>query len=202
MHVCNSNEPPEIPADLSPAGKDFILSCLKRNPSDRPNVYQLLRHPFVKDGFDDELKETPTQKPQSTDFNSGSTGYASVSPIIKEPISSPNSVASETNPDPLRGTDDYIESLNPYHTVEPPFKIEMASLNRQQEDKPDKVQEIALVLQRPSLSLSETDELDSLKGTEPYSGERKPQEPALVLRRPSLSGCEGSAVVFSVSESC
>lgn len=155
MHVCNSNDPPEIPSDLSPAGKDFILSCLRRNPSDRPNVYQLLRHPFVKDGFDDELKDTPpVERPPKLDFNSGSTGFASGSPIIKGQIDSPDTVKLGGTPDLQRGTESYIDSLNPYHTVEPPFKIEMASLNRQQEEKPQDV--VALVLQRPSLTGSES----------------------------------------------
>lgn len=38
MQVGNSNEPPSIPAELSPEAKDFILSCFRRNPNQRPNV--------------------------------------------------------------------------------------------------------------------------------------------------------------------
>ncbi|CAM8920752.1 unnamed protein product [Rhodiola kirilowii] len=39
---------PEIPDDLSDDSRDFILQCLKVNPSDRPTAAQLLDHPFVQ----------------------------------------------------------------------------------------------------------------------------------------------------------
>ncbi|CAM8972023.1 unnamed protein product [Rhodiola kirilowii] len=39
---------PEIPDDLSYDSRNFILQCLKVNPSDRPTAAELLDHPFVK----------------------------------------------------------------------------------------------------------------------------------------------------------
>mmetsp|Transcript_36764 Transcript_36764/g.95194 ORF Transcript_36764/g.95194 Transcript_36764/m.95194 type:complete len:336 (-) Transcript_36764:377-1384(-) len=39
-------EPP--PEDASDEFRDFVLSCLHRNPADRPTVTQLMDHPFVQ----------------------------------------------------------------------------------------------------------------------------------------------------------
>jgi len=39
LHVGATNEPPKLPNDLSEVAKDFILSCFKRDPRDRLNVY-------------------------------------------------------------------------------------------------------------------------------------------------------------------
>lgn len=38
---------PEIPANLSVQGKDFLEKCLRRNPEDRWTAGQLLNHPFL-----------------------------------------------------------------------------------------------------------------------------------------------------------
>ncbi|KAJ7567050.1 hypothetical protein O6H91_02G130300 [Diphasiastrum complanatum] len=40
-------ELPPIPEDLSPEAQDFILSCLKLKPQDRPSASELLQHRFV-----------------------------------------------------------------------------------------------------------------------------------------------------------
>lgn len=42
-----SNEFPELPAQLSELGRDFVDKCLKRNRVDRWSCDQLLQHPFV-----------------------------------------------------------------------------------------------------------------------------------------------------------
>jgi serine/threonine protein kinase len=47
FQIAEATEPPKLPPDLSPEIKDFIFQCFKRTPTDRPNVYQLLRHPFI-----------------------------------------------------------------------------------------------------------------------------------------------------------
>jgi serine/threonine protein kinase len=45
--IYNIKEPPAIPEFLSSELRDFISCCLKIEPKDRWNVYQLLRHPFI-----------------------------------------------------------------------------------------------------------------------------------------------------------
>ncbi|KAM3377629.1 mitogen-activated protein kinase kinase kinase 1 isoform X1 [Capsicum galapagoense] len=40
-------EPPPIPDTLSTEAQDFIKSCLRVNPNDRPTASELLEHPFV-----------------------------------------------------------------------------------------------------------------------------------------------------------
>lgn len=45
--IYHAKEPPSIPDTLSSELKDFIKSCLKMEPKERLNVYQLLRHPFI-----------------------------------------------------------------------------------------------------------------------------------------------------------
>ncbi|KAM7250891.1 hypothetical protein ACFE04_022774 [Oxalis oulophora] len=49
-------KPPDIPDSLSMDAQDFILKCLKVNPSDRPTAAQLLGHPFLK-----KILSTPSQ---------------------------------------------------------------------------------------------------------------------------------------------
>ncbi|KAH9609032.1 hypothetical protein KSS87_004039 [Heliosperma pusillum] len=41
-------ESPAIPETLSPEGKDFLNSCFRRNPADRPSASKLLEHSFLK----------------------------------------------------------------------------------------------------------------------------------------------------------
>jgi serine/threonine protein kinase len=43
----NTKEPPKVPENLSPDLRDFIRCCLRIEPRDRLNVFQLLRHPFI-----------------------------------------------------------------------------------------------------------------------------------------------------------
>eukprot|EP00252_Welwitschia_mirabilis_P012008 TRINITY_DN26703_c0_g1_i1.p1 TRINITY_DN26703_c0_g1~~TRINITY_DN26703_c0_g1_i1.p1 ORF type:complete len:842 (+),score=87.97 TRINITY_DN26703_c0_g1_i1:179-2704(+) len=46
--IWNSKELPELPANLSEDGKDFIRLCLQRDPGKRPSAARLLEHQFVK----------------------------------------------------------------------------------------------------------------------------------------------------------
>ncbi|OMO82876.1 hypothetical protein CCACVL1_11725 [Corchorus capsularis] len=45
--IANSDELPELPAQLSELGKDFLDKCLRRNRNERWSCDQLLQHPFV-----------------------------------------------------------------------------------------------------------------------------------------------------------
>jgi hypothetical protein len=45
--VVKTDQLPVLPATVSAECKDFIYSCLKRNPEERLNVYKLLRHKFL-----------------------------------------------------------------------------------------------------------------------------------------------------------
>ena len=83
MHVGTTNEPPEIPKDLSEHAKDFILQCFGRNPSSRPNVCKLLKHPFIQ-GIPPIMMpiSSSTLMPNLNEemFTSNSTKYSSISP--------------------------------------------------------------------------------------------------------------------------
>lgn len=50
FHIASSNDIPHLPShlDFSPEAHDFILRCLKRNPSERPSPSILLAHAFIK----------------------------------------------------------------------------------------------------------------------------------------------------------
>eukprot|EP00743_Colponemidia_sp_Colp-15_P006913 GILK01007462.1.p1 GENE.GILK01007462.1~~GILK01007462.1.p1 ORF type:complete len:728 (-),score=124.50 GILK01007462.1:146-2329(-) len=45
--IAMSNDLPEVPSHLSASCRDFILTCLQRDPSKRPTADILLQHPFV-----------------------------------------------------------------------------------------------------------------------------------------------------------
>jgi serine/threonine protein kinase len=40
---------PDFPQGMNAAAKDFIQQCLRKQPSERPDVRDLLSHPFVRD---------------------------------------------------------------------------------------------------------------------------------------------------------
>ncbi len=50
-HIGSTNDPPQLPDELSEDGKDFVLWCLERDPVKRPNVLRLLEHPFITEPF-------------------------------------------------------------------------------------------------------------------------------------------------------
>ena len=47
--ICKNNEPPKIPEGMSELLKDFVEKCLVFEPKKRFNVYELKRHPFLKE---------------------------------------------------------------------------------------------------------------------------------------------------------
>jgi len=82
MHVGTTDDPPEIPKELSEHAKDFILKCFIRNPSSRPNVCKLLKHPFIQ-GIPPIMmplsSSTPMPNLNEEIFASNSTKYSSTS---------------------------------------------------------------------------------------------------------------------------
>lgn len=53
-HIGNPNESPEIPEFLSENAKDFLRKCLQYKPQKRGNVYELLRHSWLSEMFQDD----------------------------------------------------------------------------------------------------------------------------------------------------
>ncbi|XP_024013605.1 mitogen-activated protein kinase kinase kinase YODA [Eutrema salsugineum] len=49
--IGNSKALPDIPDHLSEEGKDFVRTCLQRNPANRPTAAQILDHPFVRNAM-------------------------------------------------------------------------------------------------------------------------------------------------------
>ncbi len=47
FHIGTTNSHPPIPEHLSHQGNDFPLKCLQTEPTLRPSVTELLKHPFV-----------------------------------------------------------------------------------------------------------------------------------------------------------
>ncbi|KAF2078532.1 hypothetical protein CYY_000157 [Polysphondylium violaceum] len=46
-HIANTNSTPKVPDHLSSEAHDFLSLCFKRDPKERPDATQLLKHPFV-----------------------------------------------------------------------------------------------------------------------------------------------------------
>ena len=57
FQIMNSLEPPEIPNNCSGTLSNFISCCLKVKPTERLNVTQLLRHPFILGTLTQRVKE-------------------------------------------------------------------------------------------------------------------------------------------------
>jgi serine/threonine protein kinase len=45
--IYHAKEPPAFPQNINSELKDFLGCCLKIEPKERWNVFQLLRHPFI-----------------------------------------------------------------------------------------------------------------------------------------------------------
>jgi serine/threonine protein kinase len=47
LQIATTQEPPKLPPNVSPELRSFIELCFKRDPHQRANVYELLRHSFI-----------------------------------------------------------------------------------------------------------------------------------------------------------
>ncbi len=58
-HLYHTKEPPKIAEHLTAELKNFLSCCLKIEPKERWNVYQLLRHPFITGTGDFVFSSSP-----------------------------------------------------------------------------------------------------------------------------------------------
>lgn len=98
------NESPEIPAEISEEGRDFLIRCFARDPRERWTAEMLLGHAFVADLGDDEAtvgrsvgaEEAPSASPRGPfDFPEE---CVSVDSSIPETPLSPRPLRSSTPP--------------------------------------------------------------------------------------------------------
>ena len=90
MHVCTTDEAPHLPPELSEAAKDFILSCFKRKPSERPNVCKLLKHPFISSLRSPQLEMGIVRNEEN--YASNSTKFSTMEPRFRADVSVESSI--------------------------------------------------------------------------------------------------------------
>jgi serine/threonine protein kinase len=127
MHVCTTEESPNLPDTLSSVCQDFILSCFKRNPSDRLNAHKLLNHPFLRSSITPSVRVSP--KPSIDCFSSWSSKYKSndlktgkVSSFVISPLDEtlePAVNLADIKKQSISGEN--FEEMNPEHAVKGPF---------------------------------------------------------------------------------
>ena len=49
--VVKGDKPAHLPPTVSEKCRNFIYSCMRKNPNERPNVHELLQHPFLNDTY-------------------------------------------------------------------------------------------------------------------------------------------------------
>jgi serine/threonine protein kinase len=75
-----TSPPPKLEGSFSSSFKDFVATCLKLNPSDRPSAKELLNHPFISQSKDTSLvlqisqryKAWAASQPQTSSSSSSS----------------------------------------------------------------------------------------------------------------------------------
>eukprot|EP00357_Protocruzia_adherens_P010609 CAMPEP_0115039414 /NCGR_PEP_ID=MMETSP0216-20121206/44013_1 /TAXON_ID=223996 /ORGANISM="Protocruzia adherens, Strain Boccale" /LENGTH=857 /DNA_ID=CAMNT_0002420047 /DNA_START=224 /DNA_END=2797 /DNA_ORIENTATION=+ len=84
FQIAQSAKTPTIPENLSEELEDFLTLCLQRYPKDRPNVKQLLRHPFIVGPEDDHDMTHYPGFGDDEHFGSSSsyTSYSSKKPMF------------------------------------------------------------------------------------------------------------------------
>ena len=60
--VCRSGEVPCLPKEFSDDARNFVSLCFRRNPMERPNVCELLQHPFICSNNNPEFFRTDSTK--------------------------------------------------------------------------------------------------------------------------------------------
>ncbi|OMJ65391.1 hypothetical protein SteCoe_38314 [Stentor coeruleus] len=126
MHVCTTEDTPELPNEISQVAKEFILSCFRRRPCDRPNVCKLLNHPFIKYTCNPRL-DFPLCRSEDH-YNSCSTKFSSSDVKFQGKISLASIVDStleaeyETREGKAKQRQiENFENMNPEHAVNAPF---------------------------------------------------------------------------------
>ena len=115
MHVCTTDESPHLPPELSDIAKDFILSCFKRKPSDRPNVCKLLRHPFINTLGRPKLEISMVRGEEN--YASNSTKFSTIEQKFRFDPRIDLSIVGINE----RHSIDNFEDMNPEHAVKAPF---------------------------------------------------------------------------------
>jgi serine/threonine protein kinase len=70
MKVCRTDTVPALPKGFSDDARNFVQLCLRRKPWDRPNVHELLSHPFVNSNEKPELFQSDSTKFLTDNLNS------------------------------------------------------------------------------------------------------------------------------------
>lgn len=116
MHVCRTTDTPQIPEDFSASAVDFIQSCFRRNPTDRPNASKLLNHPFITGSF------SPAFTLSSEIFNSTGSKYSTSGPASSRPKTKKKDLEEQKiNIEFPRNSLEDLEGLNPEHGIKGPF---------------------------------------------------------------------------------
>ena len=91
LAIAEAKEPPKYPKDISPELKSFMDCCFKKDPYQRANVYELLRHNFINvqakiqhyhfalDKIDEENTPGPTPSEYSKKIGSSRSGERATS---------------------------------------------------------------------------------------------------------------------------
>lgn len=88
--VVKGTKLPPIPKKLSQQATDFLNCCLKREPDQRSNVFELINHPFIKEKGRRRRKKKRKRKA------SEKIGSSKEQPLIKKPSNDDSAYTSST----------------------------------------------------------------------------------------------------------